>query len=251
VVVRLIWRECNYRCGEWNTLPKIDSFWVEAAEQEAHEKLFPLLTPGQVAESKELSKREPEAPATLKPPPLPYCFLVARDLSSIDPHESSYPYHHMWNAYTPFEEIRERHIDNLHELRELVAPAGETARQGDGFPDEIRGFIEDMEWIFAKTYATTWPHEYLVKAKVNPHRFAAMVSHIRAHGYQGSFYKKPIGYFDEAGFVYWTMGGPIEECDIVNRCPKEDSYEYRAERGDLPGDRRRGAAGSQAKGSNR
>ncbi len=138
-----------------------------------------------------------------------------------------------------------------HEVRNLVSPVGEPERHGEPFPDEIRRFIEDAEWIFAKTYATTWPHEYLVKAKVDPHRFTALVRHIRAHGYQGRFYKKIIGYFDEAGYVYWTMGGPIERCDIVNRCPKEDSYEYRAERGDLPKDRRMGASISRTKGQDR
>ncbi len=240
--VRLIWRECGYRNGKWYALPKIDCFWVEATKDDAYEKVFPLLTPEQVARAKTLSLQDPETSGVQEVPPLPYCFLVARDLSSIDPHETSYPCHHMWNAYSPFEEIRVRYVDSLHELRDLVSPAQESERQGACFPIDIRRFIEHSEWIFAKTYAATWPHEYLVRKRVDPDTFNAMVEHIRTHGYQGSFYKKPIGYFDEAGYVYWTMGGPIEECDIINRCPKEHSYEYRKKQGDLPEDRRMGAS---------
>jgi len=43
-------------------------------------------------------------------------------------------------------------------------------------------------------------------------------------------------YFDEDGLVYWTMGAPIEETIIINRCPKESTYEYRLKQGTLPGD---------------
>jgi hypothetical protein len=45
---------------------------------------------------------------------------------------------------------------------------------------------------------------------------------------------KPITYFDEDGRVYWTMGAPIEETTIVNRCTKEQTYEYRLKNGTLP-----------------
>jgi len=48
------------------------------------------------------------------------------------------------------------------------------------------------------------------------------------------FYKKKITYFDEDGLVYWTMGAPIEETTIINRCTKENTYEYRLKMGTLP-----------------
>ena len=44
-----------------------------------------------------------------------------------------------------------------------------------------------------------------------------------------------ITYFDEDGMVYWTMGDPIETTTIINRCTKEQSYEYRLAHDDLPG----------------
>jgi len=34
--------------------------------------------------------------------------------------------------------------------------------------------------------------------------------------------------------VYWTMGAPLEETTIINRCRKEDSFESRSKNGTLP-----------------
>lgn len=99
------------------------------------------------------------------------------------------------------------------------------------FPEDIARFIKGEKWTFAKTYAETWKHEYLVKDKVDENMFVALVNHIRSHGYLGSFYSKPIKYFDEDGLVYWTMGAPVEETTIINRCKKEDSYEFKRDNG--------------------
>ncbi len=93
------------------------------------------------------------------------------------------------------------------------------------FVQELKNFIKESNWIFAKTYAKTWPHEYLVRDKVDEGLFVKIVEHIRANGYVGKFYKMDITYFDEDGMVYWT---------IINRCTKEQSYESRLARDDLP-----------------
>lgn len=102
------------------------------------------------------------------------------------------------------------------------------------FSEELRRFISNENWTFAKTYAKTWPHEYLVRDRVDEDLFVDMVTHIRTHGYQGTFYRRKITYFDEAGHVYWTMGEPLDECKIINRCIKENTYEYRKQHGTLP-----------------
>ena len=83
-----------------------------------------------------------------------------------------------------------------------------------------------------------WPHEYLVRGKVDENQFLALVEHIRQFGYAGSFYQKPITYFDEDDFVYWTMGAAIETTTIINRCRKENSYEVRLKNGTLPATRK-------------
>jgi hypothetical protein len=101
-------------------------------------------------------------------------------------------------------------------------------------PRSLRAFVDFCNWTFAKTYAKTWPHEYIVRDRVDEGLFLSLVRHIREHGYEGRFYHKPITYFDEDGLVYWTMGAPIEETTIVNRCGKEQSYEYRLKHGTLP-----------------
>ena len=64
--------------------------------------------------------------------------------------------------------------------------------------------------------------------------FIQLVQHIRANGYEGSFYSKRITYFDEGGMVYWTMGSPVDKTTIVNRFTSEQTYEYRLKHGTLP-----------------
>jgi hypothetical protein len=99
----------------------MDAFCVEAALEEAEAAIYPRLTQEGLAESMALAERRVEFARTLGRSP--YCFLVARDLSSIDPHEVYYPFHHTWNAYSPFEEMPERKIWRLEELASIVLPA--------------------------------------------------------------------------------------------------------------------------------
>ena len=86
---------------------------------------------------------------------------------------------------------------------------------------------------YAKTMPK-WPHEYIVRDRVDENLFVNLVKHIRSNGYVGKFYSKEITYYDEDGFTYWTMGAPIEETTIINRCLKENTYESRLANGSLP-----------------
>lgn len=36
-------------------------------------------------------------------------------------------------------------------------------------PDDVRQFVDTVTWTFAKTYARTWPHEYIVRRPDNAH----------------------------------------------------------------------------------
>ena len=101
------------------------------------------------------------------------------------------------------------------------------------FTDDIVNFIEAEKWTFAKTMPE-WPHEYIVRERVDEQLFMKIVEHIREFGYEGNFYSKTIVYFDHNGFTYWTMGAPIEETIIINRTQKENSYEVRLKNGTLP-----------------
>ena len=109
------------------------------------------------------------------------------------------------------------------------------AERPPAFPHELRTLIEEEKWTFASTYAKTWPHEYIVRDRVDEDLFVQLVQHVRMYGYKGRFYRKPITYFREGGKVYWTMGEPIEKTEIINRCREDQTYEYRLKHGTLPG----------------
>jgi len=103
-------------------------------------------------------------------------------------------------------------------------------------PAELRTFVNEQTWTFAKTMPE-WPHEYIVRNRVDETLFVRLVEHIRSHGYEGHFYQRVITYYHEAGLVYWTMGAPLAETIIINRCKAEDTYEERLQRGTLPASR--------------
>ena len=101
------------------------------------------------------------------------------------------------------------------------------------FPTELNDFVNQEKWTFAKTMPK-WPHEYIVRERVDENLFEKLVKHIRANGYEGMFYFKNITYYDEDEMVYWTMGAPLEQTIIINRCSKESTYEHRLKVGTLP-----------------
>lgn len=99
----------------------------------------------------------------------------------------------------------------------------------------LRHFVDAEEWTFAKTMPQ-WPHEYLVRDRVDEKLFESLIRHIHEHGEEGCFYHRTLIYFAEDGFLYWTMGGPVHEETIINRCREEESYENRLRNGTLPED---------------
>jgi hypothetical protein len=100
-------------------------------------------------------------------------------------------------------------------------------------PTVLQEFIGSVHWTFAKTMPE-WPHEYIVRGQVDEDLFMIFVQHIRSQGYVGKFYERDFTYYDYGGMVYWTMGEPLGETTIINRCRKEDSYESRRLKGTLP-----------------
>ena len=103
----------------------------------------------------------------------------------------------------------------------------------DSFSEELRHFIKEEKWTYAKTMPK-WPHEYIVRDRVDNALFEQLVIHIRSNGFKGRFYNREITYYEEDGLLYWTMGAPLEETVIINRCKKENSYECRLKNGTLP-----------------
>ena len=94
--------------------------------------------------------------------------------------------------------------------------------------DSLKQFIEQTPWTFAKTYAKTWPHEYIVREKVDQSLFAELAEHIDKFGYPSHFYKTTMTYFDYGGNTYWHID------NIINRCVEADTYHRREKEGRLP-----------------
>lgn len=102
------------------------------------------------------------------------------------------------------------------------------------FPDDVRHFAESTAWTFAKTYAATWPHEYVVENSENAPMILALARHIFEHGVDGRFYSQVRKYHHEGGKVYWSMDDTPEETELINRCDEVQTYEARLAAGTLP-----------------
>lgn len=98
------------------------------------------------------------------------------------------------------------------------------------FNDHVRGFVESTPWRFAKTYAATWPHEYVVRTAENAPMILALARHIFEHGVDGRFYSQIRKYHHEGGKVYWSMAATPEAATLINRCDEAQTYEARLAR---------------------
>jgi len=100
----------------------MDAFWIKATREETEAEIFPRLQPAEIAESKKLAERFSQLAERLGSPARPFCLLVARDLSTIVPFHVHYPFHQLWNGYSPFEVMEEVNIQSLEEIRTLIIP---------------------------------------------------------------------------------------------------------------------------------
>ena len=94
--------------------------------------------------------------------------------------------------------------------------------------EALKSFIADSTWVFAKTYADTWPHEYIVRERVDGALFRELAEHIDTCGYERNFYSKKVIYWDYDGYTYWHLE------NIINRCVEADTYHRREIDGRLP-----------------
>ena len=96
------------------------------------------------------------------------------------------------------------------------------------FSDNLKLFIKNTSWVFAKTYAETWPHEYIVQEQVDKMLFDKLADYIDKNGTPDYFYQKQMIYLKYDGYVYWHME------NIINRCLPEETYSRRKAEGRLP-----------------
>ncbi len=102
------------------------------------------------------------------------------------------------------------------------------------FSSDVRHFVDSSSWTFAKTYGSTWPHEYLVRTPENAKMILALAKHIFEHGVAGRFYSEVRRYHHEGGKVYWSMDKTPEATDLINRCEEAQTFEARLASGNLP-----------------
>lgn len=93
---------------------------------------------------------------------------------------------------------------------------------------DLEIFINNSNWIFAKTYAQTWPHEYIVQENVDMKMFLELANYIDSNGYKNFFYTKEMIFFDFNKYTYWHME------NIINRCLRTDTYHQRKIHNRLP-----------------
>ena len=125
MLVSLVWPDCRFAHVRWEGEPR-DAFWVQCDEADAAH-LSPAITDGG------LDLAPSVAPARFGPP---FCFLVARDQSSVVQMPWHYPYGGLWNASCPFRRLPEAlTIASLKDLPAIAIPselraAGTRARPG-------------------------------------------------------------------------------------------------------------------------
>lgn len=105
------------------------------------------------------------------------------------------------------------------------------------FDETVGDFMRETKWTFAKTYAKTWPHEWIVKDRCDVELFERAAAHIIEHGFDGEFFKNRQRYYEEDGIVYWVCanGDYIrDETAVINRVPKVLYYGSRKENHLMP-----------------
>lgn len=58
----------------------------------------------------------------------------------------------------------------------------DRTRTPSPLPASVRHFVDSAAWIFAKTYAATWPHEYIVRKPENAEMLLSLARHIFERG---------------------------------------------------------------------
>jgi len=122
--IKLYWPKCNFFWA--SKRDEIDSFWVECTVREAAHKVFPLLSKKKIIES--CISWEPSNPEkkSIFFETDRLCFLISKDLKTIEPCAWYYPHAGQWNGYCPFREIDEIDINNLNEIPNIVTKTEEN-----------------------------------------------------------------------------------------------------------------------------
>lgn len=100
----------------------IDAFWIECTEKEAKQNVFLYLNQELQIQAENLGEQGKEMATEDSCPPRSFCFLVTKDLSSIQPFWIYYPFGSLWNGYSPFISLPPQEIECIEEVLSLVVP---------------------------------------------------------------------------------------------------------------------------------
>lgn len=106
----------------------------------------------------------------------------------------------------------------------------------ESMSEYLREYIRKAEWRYAKTYADTWPHEYLVRAGMPDKAYRELCSLVD-EGRKEYFFRKEQKYLHADGFSYWVMATPnwkLDAAGIVNRTYTELYFGMRTAAGLYP-----------------
>ena len=90
---------------------------------------------------------------------------------------------------TGTQEPTDKPIDESVDLDRNPKPQNED--QTVSLPTELLAFVNETEWTYAKTMPE-WPHEYIVRERVDETLFERLVRYIRTHGYEGRSTRRPL-----------------------------------------------------------
>jgi len=92
--------------------------------------------------------------------------------------------------------------------------------------DRARAYIASVPWVWAKTYAKTFPHWYTVRDKMPEFdaEFCWFAQFIRDQGDPKPFFKKVHVYLELDGWKYWTMGCPIYPAGHPHRGTEPETF---------------------------
>lgn len=77
---------------------------------------------------------------------------------------------------------------------------------------DVKKTLESFKWRFAKTYADSHPHEYIVREKdCSNDIFDSICEYIKKEGHYEYFFKRKGVYCSIGDYTYWVME------NIINR----------------------------------
>lgn len=89
---------------------------------------------------------------------------------------------------------------------------------------QFTDFINSGKWTFAKTYAKTAPHEYIVRDHLSDedkNAFDAFLDLINKEGYEQKFYNTTYKYYNISDKRYWVIENVLNRDNISTTYPQK------------------------------